>query len=152
MIRLLLRASLVGLVAGFALTQLETAYHLLAWEFLLVAVAVWEMREMPSEQAVEVRPLFTRRSAEPARLPRVISSTELMVMDAVSGRVTPDVRLQASLRQIASHRLLKRGIAMDTQAAVDSIGAEHWRWLMTPVAEVRDLAFMEGLVSTLEEK
>jgi hypothetical protein len=152
MIRLLLRASLVGLVAGFALTQLETAYHLLAWEFLLVAVAIWEMREMPSERAVEVQPLFTRRSAEPARLPRVISSTELMVMDAVSGRVAPDVRLQASLRQIASHRLLKRGIAMDTQAAVDSIGAEQWRWLMTPVAEARELAFMERLVSTLEEK
>jgi len=150
MIRLFIRAGLVAAVTGMALTQLQTRHRLLAWELVLLGVLLFEMRELPSGRVVNDRPLFRFSTGEPARLPRAVSSTELIVVDVLTGRLSPDRRLQPVLRRIASHRLHKRGIEFDSATATATLGEPEWLWLATPATRVPDAGELENVVAKLE--
>ncbi|MDP9143370.1 MAG: hypothetical protein M3N43_01475 [Actinomycetota bacterium] len=151
MTKILVRAGLVAAVTAVALTQLQNEQQLLVWELLLLGVVIWEMREIPTAEVVEDRPLFDFAPREAARLPRVVSSAELTVIDALSGHLGPDRRLQPSLRRIAAHRLGNRGIAFESRAAVDALGEAEWVWLSNPTDIAPDAEILEAVVSKVEE-
>ncbi|HEY7470274.1 MAG TPA: hypothetical protein VIC07_12180 [Acidimicrobiia bacterium] len=151
MTRLLLRAGLVAAITAIALTQLQTTHHLLAWELVLLAVAIWEMRLLPAGRVRADRPLFGSTWSEPVRLPRAVSSTEWMVMDALAGRVGPDRRLRPALVRIASHRLHQMGVELDSPRAGALLGEEEWEWLTASSAEAAQPEIVDRVVSRLEE-
>lgn len=151
MTKILVRAGLVAAITAVALTQLQNEQQLLVWELVLLGVVIWEMREIPTGEVVDDRPLFYFALRERARLPRVVSSAELTVIDALSGHLTPDRRLQPSLRRIAAHRLGKKGIAIESRAAVDALGEQEWVWLSNPTDIAPDFETLEAVVSRVEE-
>jgi hypothetical protein len=151
MTKILVRAGLVAVVTAVALTQLQNEQQLLVWELVLLGVVIWELREIPTGEVVDDRPLFDFAPRERARLPRVVSSAELTVIDALSGHLTPDRRLQPSLRRIAAHRLGRKGIAIESREAADVLGEPEWVWLSNPTDVAPDLETLEAVVSRLEE-
>jgi len=151
MTRLLIRAAVVAAVAAVGLTQLRGEQQLLVWEMVLLGVLIWETKRLPTGAVLEDPPLFDFSATETARLPREVSTVELMVIDALSGHLGPDRRLQPMLRRIASHRLEKRGVALDSAAAADVLGEEVWLWLSTPAAAAPAVGELESVVSKMEE-
>jgi hypothetical protein len=151
MIRLLVRALLVAVVSGIALTQLQDEQRLLAWELVLLGVVIFQIRELPTARVFDDSPLFDLAAGERARLPRVVSTAELSVIDALSGHLGPDRRLQPALRRIAAQRLRKSGIDLDSQAALDALGETEWAWLNNPSGDVLDVGTLEAVVSSLED-
>jgi hypothetical protein len=150
MIRLLARAVLVAAVAGVALTQLQGEQQFLAWELVLVALVIWQIRALPSARFLQDRPLFDFPAREPAHLPRVVSTAELSVIDALSGHLGPDRRLQPALRRIAAQRLRRVGVDLASPTAVDALGEETWAWLNQTSGEAPDVETLEAVVSRLE--
>jgi hypothetical protein len=150
MTRLLGRAVLVGVVTAIALTQLQDEQVLLAWEALLIAIVIWQMREIPTGELIDDPPLFDLSPREHAQLPRVVSSAELTVIDALTGHLGPDRRLQPALMRIAIHRLLKRGIDFDSEAAARALGETEWSWLTNPTDKSPGVETLESVVSKLE--
>lgn len=150
MIRLLARALLVAAVAGVALTQLQGDQQFLAWELVLIALVIWQIRALPSAHFLQDRPLFDFSARERAHLPRVVSTAELSVIDALSGHLGPDRRLQPALRRIAAQRLRRVGVDLASPAAVDALGEETWVWLNKTSGEAPDVETLEAVVSRLE--
>lgn len=150
MIRLLARAVLVAAVAGVALTQLQGDQQFLAWELVLIALVIWQIRALPSAHFLQDRPLFDFSARERAHLPRVVSTAELSVIDALSGHLGPDRRLQPALRRIAAQRLRRVGVDLASPAAVDALGEETWVWLNKTSGEAPDVETLEAVVSRLE--
>jgi len=149
--RILVRAGLVAAVTALALTQLENEQQLLAWELLLLGVVIWQVRQIPTGDVADDLPLFDLSPREGARLPRVVSSAELTVIDALSGHLGPERRLQPSLNRIAAHRLDKRGIDFESRAARDILGETAWAWLSNPTDVATDVGTLEAVVSRVEE-
>ena len=149
MSRLLAQAALVAAIAALALTQLVNERELLVWELLLIAVVIWEMRGLPGVLADDP-PLFDFSPKEPRHLPRAVSSTELSVIDALSGHLGPERRLQPTLERIAVHRLQRRGIDFDSATAVGVLGEDVWSWLADPAKEKPSPETLETIVSRLE--
>jgi hypothetical protein len=150
MIRLLARATILAVVAGFALTRLLDEQRLLAWELVLIGIVFWQIRDMPSARVIEDRPLLDLSRREPTRLPRGVSSTELSVLDALGGHLGPERRLQPALHRIAAQRLTRSGIYLESPAARDVLGEKEWAWLTTTSAEDLDIETLESVVSRLE--
>ncbi len=150
MIRLIVQALLVGVAAAFLLLQLSQTQELLAWELLLLALLVWQLREIPGRTDVFVPPLFDFDPPDKARLPRTVSATELATVDALSGYMSPERRLRPMLAGIANHRLRRRGIPLDSPAAVEQIGEESWRWLTSASDEAPESKELERLITRLE--
>jgi len=149
--RVLVRAGLAAAVTAMALTQLQNEQQLLMWELVLLGVVIWELREVPKSEIGDDRPLFDFSPRETARLPRVVSSAELTVIDALSGHLGPDRRLQPTLRRIAAHRLDKQGIDFDSTAAIAALGETEWAWLSLPTDVAPDAGTLEAVVSKMEE-
>lgn len=150
MSRLLAQAALVAAIAALALTQLVNERELLVWELLLIAVVIWEMRGLPGVLADDDPPLFDFSPKEPRHLPRAVSSMELSVIDALSGHLGPERRLQPTLERIAVHRLQRRGIDFDSATAVGVLGEDVWSWLANPEKEKPSAETLETIVSRLE--
>lgn len=150
MIRLLARAMVVAAVAGIALTQLQGDQRFLAWELVLIALVIWQIRDLPSPSFVQDRPLFGFPARERAHLPRVVTTAELGVIDALSGHLGPDRRLQPALRRIAAQRLRRVGVDLASPEAVDALGEETWAWLNQASGEALDVETLEAVVSRLE--
>jgi len=151
LIRLIGRALVAGVVAALLLLQLSRTQELLAWELLLVALLLWQLREIPGRTDVFTPPLFDFDPPGKPRLPRTVSATELTAVDAVSGYMSPERRLRPTLRLLAKHRLGRHGIAFDSPSAVERIGEESWRWLMSTSDEVPETKDLEMLVARLEK-
>ncbi len=151
MIRLIVQALLVGVAAAFLLLQLSQTQELLAWELLLLALLVWQLREIPGRTDVFVPPLFDFDPPDKARLPRTVSATELATVDALSGYMSPERKLRPMLTGIANHRLRRRGVPLDSPAAVEEIGEESWRWLMSASDEAPEAKELERLITRLED-
>jgi hypothetical protein len=75
---------------------------------------------------------------------------ELGVIDAASGHLSPERRLQPTLRRIAAHRLRRLGVDFDTPNAVVLLGEEEWSWLADPGEEAPSPETLEKIVSRLE--
>jgi hypothetical protein len=150
MSRLVIRAVLIAALAGVALVQLRSESELIAWELLLLLVVVLEIRQMPTSAEIHDPPLFGNTAAEPVRLPRAVATAELTVLDAVSGHVGPDRRLQPMLRRIAVGRLGAIGVAFDSPAAIQRLGATQREWLEGAGTEPPDPEMLERLVSAVE--
>lgn len=150
MIRLLVRAVLVAAVAGIALTQLQDEQQFLAWELVLIGLVIWQIRDLPSARFRQDRPLLVFPARERAHLPRVVSTAELSVIDALSGHLGPDRRLQPALRRIAAQRLHRVGVDLASSAARDALGEETWVWLNQASGEALDVETLEAVVSRLE--
>lgn len=148
--RLVLRAAGVAAVAAVALFQLQNESELLAWEILLVAIVVMEMRSIPSAGESDDRPLLPMSVATADRLPRSVASAELMVIDAARGHLAPERRLQPMLGRIASHRLRRIGVDPASADPARALGEREWAWLAVPASEPVDLGLLEGVVSSLE--
>jgi hypothetical protein len=147
---LIARAVLIGAVAALALSQLDGGEELLVWELVLVGIVIWELRRLPGRHLADDPPLFDLQPEEPRRLPRAVSSIELGVIDAVSGHLSPERRLQPTLRRIAGHRLRRLGVGFDTPDAVGLLGQEEWSWLADPGEETPSPEMLETIVSRLE--
>lgn len=150
MTRLLAQAALVAIAAAAALAQLDNTQELLVWELLLVGVVIWQIRGLPVAPAVDDPPLFDLTPSEPRRLPRAVASTELSVIDAISGHLGPERRLQPTLERIAVHRLRRQGIEFASPRAAEALGEEEWSWLATPAREAPSPEMLETLVARLE--
>ncbi|HSJ85315.1 MAG TPA: hypothetical protein VLA91_16055 [Acidimicrobiia bacterium] len=150
MSRLLAQAVLVATATGAALTQLDSTQELLVWELLLVGVVIWQIRGLPGVLAPADPPLFDLTPREPRRLPRAVASMELSVIDAISGHLGPERRLQPSLERIATHRLQRQGIDFSSPKAVAALGDEEWSWLATPKREPPSPELLETIVARLE--
>jgi hypothetical protein len=151
MIRLLLSALVAGVLASTLLVQLSQTRELLAWELLLLALLVWLLRELPGRGDTFSRSLFDLDPADHTRLPRVVSTTELAVVDAVSGYVSPDRRLRPMLNRMASHRLARHGLTMDSPESVAKIGESNWLWLTSSSDAQLELDELERIVARLED-
>jgi hypothetical protein len=151
MSRLLAQASLVAIAAAAVLTQLDNTPELLVWELLLIAVVIWQIRGLPGMLDADDPPLFDLAPSEPRRLPRAVAAMELSVIDAISGHLGPERRLQPTLERIAGHRLHRQGIGFDSPRAAELLGAEEWSWLATPAREPPTPAMLESIVARLEE-
>jgi hypothetical protein len=147
---LLARAVLVAAVAALALSQLDGGEELLVWELVLLGIVSWELRRLPGRHPADDPPLFDLQPEEPRRLPRAVSSMELGVIDAASGHLSPERRLQPTLRRIAAHRLRRLGVDFDTPNAVVLLGEEEWSWLADPGEETPSPEMLETIVSRLE--
>ena len=151
MSRLLAQAVLVATATGAALTQLDNTQEPLVWELLLVGVVIWQIRGLPGVLAAADNPLFDLTPSEPRRLPRAVASMELSVIDAISGHLGPERRLQPSLERIAAHRLQRQGIDFSSPRAVAALGEEEWSWLATPTRKPLSPEMLETIVARLEE-
>lgn len=147
---LLARAALVAAVAALALSQLDGGEELLVWELVLVGIVIWELRRLPGGHLADDPALFDLHPEEPRRLPRAVSSIELGVIDAVSGHLSPERRLQPTLRRIAAHRLRRLGVGFDTPRAVALLGEQEWSWLADPGEDTPSTEMVEKVVSKLE--
>ncbi len=150
MTRLLIRAAIVSIVTALILTRLATDQQLVFWELVLLVVLFWQMRELPRGATQREPALFDLRSPEPPRLPRAVVGQELAVLDAVSGHLAPERRLQPSMRRIAAHRLGKVGIDIGTEDARSRLGDETWNWLMAPSPVQPDIDTLDRVVDRIE--
>lgn len=151
MSRLLMRAVLVATVTALALSQFQREPELLVWEALLLIVVIMEMRAIPTAPPTETALLFHISEKKAARLPKGVASTELMVVDATGGYLSPERRLQPVLTRIAAHRLERRGISSTASEASAALGEGEWAWLVTPATEPVDPGLLERVVAGLEE-
>ncbi len=151
MTRLLIRAVIVSILTGLILTRLATDQQLVFWELVLLVVLFWQMRELPRTGIRRGPALFAFGSSEPPRLPRAVVGQELAVLDAVSGHLAPERRLQPSLRRIAAHRLDKVGVDIATEEARSRLGPETWDWLMAPSPGPPDIDELDQVVASIEE-
>ncbi|MEX1037945.1 MAG: hypothetical protein WDZ96_03705 [Acidimicrobiia bacterium] len=151
MIRLVLGALLAAVAAAFILIQMQGAVELALWEALLVLLVALQYRGIPNRGDPLEVPLFSIPPPDLSRLPRAIASSELMVVDATSGYLSPDRRLRPGLRRIAEHRLDLHGVRLDSSEAVGLLGEKDWNTLMRSGDEAVQAEELESLVTGLEK-
>lgn len=151
MIRLVLGALLAAATAAFILIQMQGAVELALWEALLVLLVALQYRGIPNRGDPLEVPLFAIPPPDLSRLPRAIASSELMVVDATSGYLSPDRRLRPGLRRIAEHRCDLRGVRLDSAEAVALLGEKDWNTLMGTGDEAVSAEEIESLVTGLEK-
>ncbi len=150
MILLLFRAAVVSLVTALVLTRLEADQQLVFWELVLLGVLVWQMRDLPSAGDVRDPPLFALSPTEPARLPRSVVNQELSALDAVSGHLAPERRLQPALRRLADHRLMRHGARIDSERGRELLGEDTWAWLTSAAPDAPGPEDLDSMVSRIE--
>lgn len=150
MILLLIRAAVVSLVTALVLTRLDADQQLVFWELVLIGVLVWQMRDLPSAGDVKDPPLFGMSQAEPTRLPRSVVNQELSALDAVSGHLAPERRLQPALRRLADHRLGRHGARIESERGREILGEETWSWLTSAAPHAPDPDELDSMVSRIE--
>jgi hypothetical protein len=151
MIRLIAGALLAAGAAGFILSQFQGTAELAVWEILLLLVVFVQYRRIPDRGDPLSEPLFRLPKHEARRLPRAIASTELAVIDATTGYVTPDRRLLPMLNRIAGHRLGRHGMTLASVEAASKFSPPGWALLNTEGAASADLDDLDALVSDLEK-
>lgn len=151
MIRLVLGAAAAAALAAFILIQMQGATELALWEGLLVLLVGLHYRRIPSRGDPLEAPLFKVPAPDSSRLPRAIAISELMVVDATSGYLSPDRRLRPGLKQIAEHRLDRHGVKIDSPQAVALLGEREWNTLMGKGDEAMPAEELEILVTGLEK-
>ncbi len=151
MSRILVRGLLVAAAAALLLAQLQGASLLWAWEALLVLLVIWQVREMPGADTTPGISLLPARDARPTRLPRSVVAAEVATSDALSGHTGRGRRLRPMLQRIASHRLARRGIALDSPQALGFLDDRTWRWLTGREDRPPPPAEMSALLTALEE-
>ena len=150
MTRIVLQALGAGVVAAVLLLQLKETQELFAWEILLAVLLVWLMSRLPGRVEVVEPPLFDPDRRGHARPPRSLSSTEFLVIDALQGYLSPERRLRPALRRLASHRLERHGHGIESPRAVELLGEENWRWLLSDDDEVPEAKVIDDLLTKLE--
>jgi len=151
MIRLVVGAAVAAAVAGFILTQMQGATELALWEGLLVLLVGLQYRGIPNRGDPLEAPLFTVPAPDLSRLPRAIATSELMVIDATSGYLSPDRRLRPGLKRIAEHRLQRHGLVIESAGAMELLGEREWNTLMETGEEAVPVEDLELLVTGLEK-
>lgn len=151
MIRLVLAAAAAAAVAAFILIQMQGATELALWEGLLVLLVGLQYRGIPNRGDPLEAPLFKIPAPDFSRLPRAIATSELMVVDATSGYLSPDRRLRPGLKRIAEHRLDRHGVSVDSAEAVQLLGEREWNTLMGRGDEAMPAEELEMLVTGLEK-
>jgi len=149
MMRILATALLAAGLAAGLLLQLEGGQALWMWELLLVGIVVWLAREVPAGGTGTERRLFEGRSASSTRLPRSLSEVERVTVEALGGNLGREQRLRPVLERIATHRLGRHGLSLESSEAMASLGEEQWRWLTGREAALRR-GDLDQLVSELE--
>lgn len=150
MIRLVVWAMVAAAAAALILFQLRGAAELALWEGLILLLVAIQYRGIPNRGDPLEVPLFALPTPDPQRLPRSIASSELMVIDATSGHLSPDRRLRPALRRIAEHRLDLRGVPLDSLQAVELLGQQQWDTLMVGGDEAVKAEELDSLVTGLE--
>ena len=150
MIRLVAGAVAAAVVAAFILIQMG-ATRLALWEGLLVLLVALQYRGIPNRGDPLEVPLFTVPGPDVSRLPRAIATSELMVIDATSGYLSPDRRLRPALTRIAEHRLERHGLRIESSGAAELIGEREWNTLMGAGDEAVPVEDLELLVAGLEK-
>ncbi len=151
MIRVVVGAAVAAAVAAFILIQMQGATQLALWEGLLVLLVGLQYRGIPNRGDPLEVPLFTVPPPDLSRLPRAIATSELMVVDATSGYLSPNRRLRPGLKRIAEHRLDRHGLKVDSPAAMEMLGEREWNTLMGPGDDPMPVEELERLVVGLEK-
>ena len=151
MIRLVVGAGAAAAIAAFILIQMQGATELALWEGLLVLLVGLHYRGIPNRGNPLEVPLFEVPAPEFSRLPRAIAASELMVVDATSGYLSPDRRLRPGLKRIAEHRLDRHGVSVDSAQAVELLGEREWNTLMGRGDGAMPAGELEMLVTRLEK-
>lgn len=150
MIRLLVGAILAAGVAALILDQFQGITELAFWEMLLLLLVFFQYRTIPERGDPMSEPLFRLPEHNPPRLPRAPASIELSVIDATSGYVTPDRRIRPTLQRIASHRLGKHGMTIDSPKGKALLGSDEWETLTRSGDDFISNERLEALVQRLE--
>ncbi|HEY5890568.1 MAG TPA: hypothetical protein VIW94_07700 [Acidimicrobiia bacterium] len=150
MIRLLLVAALAAGAAALILYQFQGTTELALWEILLVVLVFFQYRAIPERGDPLSEPLYRLPENNPARLPRTLASMELAVIDATTGYVAPDRRLRPTLQRIASHRLGRHGMTLESVRAKALLGDDAWKVLTASGDESVSSESLEALVQKLE--
>lgn len=151
MIRLVVGAGAAAAIAAFILIQMQGATELALWEGLLVLLVGLHYRGIPNRGNPLEVPLFEVPAPDSSRLPRAIAASELMVVDATSGYLSPDRRLRPGLKRIAEHRLDRHGVSIDSAQAVELLGEREWNTLMGRGDGAMPAEELEMLVTRLEK-
>jgi hypothetical protein len=151
MTRLLARAILVSATTALVLLQVDSDRQLVFWELVLITVLVWQMRELPRGEGEKGPSLFDLTRAETPRIPRAVVGHELAVLDALSGHMAPERRLQPALRRIAAHRLERVGVDLRGEEARRRLGHESWVWLTGTSPSPPDTVSLGTMLSRIEE-
>jgi hypothetical protein len=149
-IRLVLWALFAAGLAALILFQFRGAAELALWEGLVLLLVALHYRGIPNRGDPLEVPLFALPTPDLQQLPRSIASTELMVIDATSGHLSPERRLRPALRRIAEHRLDLRGVRLDSTEAADLLGRKQWDTLMLSGDEAVKAEELDSLVAGLE--
>ncbi len=151
MSQILIRGFLVAVAATVLLAQVRGAPLLWAWEALLLALVLWQVREIPGGDARPGVPLFPPRAPAASRLPRSVVAAEVATSDALSGHSGRGRRLRPILGRIASHRLARHGVRLDSPEALGFLDDRVWRWLTEHDERPPRPADMRALLTDLEE-
>lgn len=151
MIRLVFWAMVAAAAAALILFQLRGAAELALWEGLILLLVALQYRGIPSRGDPLEVPLFGLPRPDTQRLPRSIASSELMVIDATNGHLSPDRRLRPALRMIAEHRLDRRGVRLDSPQALELLGQQQWDTLMLGGDDAVNVERLDSLVTGLEK-
>lgn len=151
MIRLVVGAGAAAAVAALILIQMQGAAEVALWEGLLLLLVGLQYRGIPNRGDPLEVPLFTVPVPDFSRLPRAIATSELMVVDATSGYLSPDRRLRPALKRIAQHRFDRHGLEIESAEAVELLGEREWNTLMGTGDEAMPAEELELLLSGLEK-
>jgi hypothetical protein len=149
-IRLVLWAMVAAAAAAVILFQMRGAAELALWEGLILLLVALQYRGIPNRGDPLEVPLFSLPAPDLQQLPRSVASSELMVIDATSGHLSPERRLRPALRRIAEHRLDLRGVRLDSPQAAELLGQQQWDSLMVGGDEAVTAEELDSLVSGLE--
>ncbi len=150
MSRVVVTAFLAAMVSALLLLQLQRGQELWMWELLIVFVVVWLARGLPVDSAGVEQRLFQKSVTNPTRLPRSVSFTEMAAVDALAGSQAREQRIRPMIELIATHRLGRHGLALESAPAMTLLGEEQWRWLTGREESLRP-GELEELVSELEQ-
>ncbi len=151
MIRLLLWASLAAGAAAVILVQAKGTAEIAFWEVLLLLLVVLQYRRIPGTSDPSEPPLFRLPAYDPPRLPRSVATSELSVIDATTGYLSPNRRLRPMLQRIAGHRLERSGYDLHSPQAVEVLGRENWETLTGTGDDPVSVEGLNALVNRLEE-
>ena len=117
----------------------------------MIFLVIWQVRELPTGHTRPGIPLFPARDPLAVRLPRSVVAAEVATSDALSGHTGRGRRLRPMLQRIASHRLSRRGVVLDSPQALGFLDDRTWRWLTGREDRPPKAVEMSALVSALEE-
>lgn len=151
MTAIMVRAGVAAGLAALALSLSRGTTALWLWEALLLAVIVLQAREIPGESPGTVPSLLTTREPTVRRLPRPVVGAEIAAADALSGHPGRERRLHPMLARVASHRLDRHGVGLDSPAALAYLERPEWGWLTGRDERPLTGPELERLVTRLEE-